>query len=107
MNRYFIRVYKLLVTVKNRKLISIFIRHRVIGTHEHNFIMKDLSPSLIVDVGANYGQFSLFALSKWPKSQIIAFEPIPECALKMKEIFSNVSAISYHVVALSDINGEA
>lgn len=32
----------------------------------------------VVDIGANIGMFSLFALSESPKARIFAFEPIPE-----------------------------
>jgi FkbM family methyltransferase len=32
----------------------------------------------VVDVGANRGQFALFASGLWPQARIFAFEPLPE-----------------------------
>ncbi|GHJ41579.1 FkbM family methyltransferase [Streptomyces sp. TS71-3] len=32
----------------------------------------------VVDVGANIGLFSLYVKQRWPKAEILAFEPIPE-----------------------------
>jgi FkbM family methyltransferase len=38
------------------------------------------SDAFVVDVGANIGLFTLFVKRRYPRSRILAFEPIPECA---------------------------
>ena len=41
----------------------------------HGIALSD--ESVVVDVGANIGMFSLFVHQRWPQAQVYAFEPIP------------------------------
>lgn len=43
---------------------------------EHIAPLRLIRPALIIDVGANKGQFSLIARYLWPKATIYAFEPL-------------------------------
>lgn len=47
---------------------------------------QGVAPRQVVDVGANRGQFSIAALHVWPKATVVAFEPIPEAAAKLREV---------------------
>lgn len=38
--------------------------------------LSSLDPALVVDVGANKGQFTLLALELFPQARIVAFEPL-------------------------------
>jgi len=38
---------------------------------------SSVAPEVVVDIGANIGNFSLFAATKWPQSEIWAYEPAP------------------------------
>lgn len=49
----------------------------VVPAIEHARALADIEPRTIIDVGANKGQFSLFAAARWPEAEIIAFEPLP------------------------------
>lgn len=40
--------------------------------------MRLASQPVVVDVGANIGMFSLFALAEWQPARLLAIEPIPE-----------------------------
>jgi FkbM family methyltransferase len=42
----------------------------------------------IIDLGANYGSFSLWAAHRWPGSEIIAFEPNPKVFSVLQENIS-------------------
>lgn len=42
-------------------------------------------PSIVLDIGANVGCFTLWALSKWPDCHVYAYEPASEVAKKFKK----------------------
>jgi FkbM family methyltransferase len=54
------------------------LRHGVAATIEHAGALAGRNFASVVDVGANRGQFALFAAGLWPQAQIFAFEPLPE-----------------------------
>lgn len=54
--------------------------HAVVPTIDHKEAFVGLEFASVVDVGANVGQFSLFASHRWPLAKIYAFEPIPDQA---------------------------
>jgi len=58
----------------------------VMPTMEHSAALRRLDIRTILDVGANKGQFSVFARSLFPKARIYAFEPLSQSA----EIFAQV-----------------
>ena len=107
MPQLFLRLKKMYKVFGDLETLAIFFRYRVVATYEHESILRDLKPNLVVDVGANYGQFSLLCSKIWPQAQIIAFEPIPKCFNKMKQIFTSKSNIIIHNVALGNYNGES
>jgi FkbM family methyltransferase len=56
--------------------------HGVVPTIEHIPALAALDPDMIIDVGANKGQFSAMAAKLWPHAQLVAFEPLPDQADK-------------------------
>lgn len=56
---------------------------------EHEKMLSSLSCSVIVDVGANRGQFALVARKVFPGSYIYSFEPLEGPAKKYKSVFRN------------------
>jgi FkbM family methyltransferase len=67
--------------------------------HHH---LSDLQIAHVLDIGANRGQFSLFANTALGTREIDAFEPLPECADVIRSILPFVSV---HEVALTDTEG--
>ena len=69
------------------------------------FIRKD---SVVIDVGANVGVFSLAALAANPHACVHAFEPTPHIALQLRQT-ANLNRLEGHLhlhpVALSDHRG--
>jgi len=53
----------------------------------------------IVDIGANVGYFSLYALYKFPKARVYSFEPMPFCFRELKQY-----ADTYRNMSLSVYN---
>ena len=72
----------------------------VVPTTEHSKAFAGLSFASIVDVGANVGQFSLFAAHLWPRSTIYAFEPIPDQARRFAALHGQ--RVQLHNYALGD-----
>jgi FkbM family methyltransferase len=69
---------------------------------------KAAGASVILDVGANVGIFSLAALSATPRAQVHAFEPTPHLARHLQEtttLNSLEGHLHVHPVALSDHSG--
>ncbi len=60
------------------------------------------APELIIDVGANVGQFSSCASIFFPKSKIDAFEPIPECFNILVKNTSAIKEINSYNFAIGD-----
>jgi FkbM family methyltransferase len=67
--------------------------------HRH---LSELPIKHVIDIGANRGQFSLFAHTAFGTRRIDAFEPLPECADVIRSILPFVSV---HEVALTDSEG--
>jgi FkbM family methyltransferase len=77
--------------------------HGVAAAVEHAPLFYGLDLKTIVDVGANKGQFSLYARSRSPHAKIIAFEPIPGPADRFATVLPD---IQLHRVAVSDADGK-
>lgn len=69
-------------------------KYRVAASVEHLAALKPLGHvRLVVDVGANRGQFSLLARHLFPAAKILSFEPL----LGPSSIYRNVFAADAHV----------
>jgi FkbM family methyltransferase len=70
------RARKLLRLVADRRFRG-GLRHGVAATIEHAGALAGRDFASVVDVGANRGQFTLFAAGLFPQARIFAFEPQP------------------------------
>ena len=75
---------------------------KVAPSTEHVAVLKSLKPDLIVDVGANRGQFTLAALNVLPQSNIICFEPLRSAYKGLISLFDGDSRVSMHNTAIGD-----
>jgi FkbM family methyltransferase len=62
------------------------LRHGVAATLEHDTALAGESFATVIDVGANKGQFAVYARIRWPKAQLICFEPLPEPRAKLQRV---------------------
>lgn len=44
-----------------------------------------IHPGTVLDIGANFGQFTQFALNEWPECRITAYEPVSGNAERFRE----------------------
>ena len=57
-------------------------------------------PSIVLDIGANCGAFTLHARELWPNARVIGYEP---CTANFAFLVKNVGATDMHKVAVSTI----
>jgi FkbM family methyltransferase len=74
---------------------------------EHKKILGTLETDLLLDVGANRGQFSLMARILHPHLPIQAYEPLAVEAAVFREIHGAQQGIELHELALGDKDGSA
>lgn len=75
------RARKLLRLVADRRFRA-GLRYGVAATIEHAGALAGRDFASVVDVGANRGQFTVFAAGVFPQARIFAFEPLPgPCAV--------------------------
>jgi FkbM family methyltransferase len=90
------KLYRLLLDPFYRKALA----RGVAAATEHEPVLRGLRCALIVDVGANKGQFALVARRHCPEARIVSFEPLPEPAAKFRNLFSADAGVVLHSVAI-------
>ncbi|HEX3523361.1 MAG TPA: FkbM family methyltransferase [Stellaceae bacterium] len=63
------------------------LRYGVAATVEHWRALGGLDIATVVDIGANKGQFALFATAVFPAAIIYSFEPLEEAAARFRKVF--------------------
>jgi FkbM family methyltransferase len=83
------------------------LRLGVLPTVEHQKLLRALNPRIVVDVGANRGQFSLDVRRSLPGAKVVAFEPLGIEADTYSRIFGHLESYALHRVALASVAGRA
>jgi len=63
-------------------------------------MLRRIAPDLVIDVGANRGQFTLDVVSALPSARVIAFEPLPSEAAVFRRIFASHPNVELRTHAL-------
>lgn len=66
-----------------------------------------IHPCTVIDVGANIGQFTIAAVNIFNGTKIHAFEPLPDCAEKLRKLTSNFPDIVIHNLAIGNRKGNS
>jgi FkbM family methyltransferase len=78
----------------------------VAAAAEHDAVLASVGPcNLVVDVGANRGQFALAARHGNPTATIVAFEPLATPAAKFRQVFATDAQVTLHEVAIGAARG--
>lgn len=67
---------------------------------EHETVLRNLTCSTVVDIGANRGQFALVARHYFPDARLYSFEPLPEPAAVYRRIFARDQRAVLHEAAV-------
>lgn len=60
--------------------------HGVAATLEHDTALGRDTFATVIDVGANKGQFAVYARNRWPNARLVCFEPIPGPRAKLVRV---------------------
>lgn len=101
------RIAKLFAILHRPSWLTTLLRFRVAASAEHLDALGGLDCMTVVDVGANKGQFSLLAYSLFPRACIIAFEPLPEPAVRFRRVFRDDANVRLHEMAIGSMTGQA
>ncbi|WP_375482282.1 FkbM family methyltransferase [uncultured Mycobacterium sp.] len=82
------------------------LRHRVAAAVEHEEALAALTLRTVVDVGANRGQFALFALHSFPAARIVSLEPLATPAARFRRVFAKERRVTLHHAALGPETGQ-
>lgn len=81
------------------------LRFGVVSAMDARPVLRRLQPSLILDVGANRGQFVLDVLHECPKALVIAFEPLEsERAILQRALASHLARVELLPYALGTLD---
>jgi FkbM family methyltransferase len=61
---------------------------------------------VILDLGANVGAFSVFAVKRWPGCKVEAYEPVPELYALAKQNLGYLTEVKLHNAAVAAADGE-
>ena len=84
-----------------------FLRTRVAASTEHDRILESMRLDVVVDLGANRGQFALCIRRLYPRAQIYSFEPLRRPAETYRSTFKDDANVELFNVAVSDETGTA
>ena len=98
-----------------RKLVAVLrhpaywrgLRHGVAASVEHETAALDHDFRTVLDVGANRGQFLLFAARRFPAAALVAFEPLAAPREVLRRSVPRRRPVRLFGVALSDRSGTA
>ena len=100
------RLSRVRESVCTRQLFQAFFRYGVLVGAEHRFVLRpDLA--MVVDIGANRGQFALAARRWSSDAKVVSFEPLPEAAKVFRKVFAGDSSVVLHQMAIGAEPGEA
>lgn len=101
------RIRKLVAILKVAPYRKALLRHRVAATIEHAEGLGELSLRTVVDVGANRGQFTLFALHTFPAARVVSLEPLAAPAARFSRVFAKEQRVTLHNAALGPEPGQS
>jgi FkbM family methyltransferase len=77
----------------------------VAATTEHEHVVFPREYGTVIDVGANRGQFALFALRRFPKAQLLCFEPLVDAHRKLTEVVGSDPRARIERCAIGSVDG--
>ncbi len=101
------KLAKSMVLLRRPSNRAALLRFGVGGAVEHDAVLRSTPVDLVVDVGANRGQFSLAVRHFHPGTKIVAFEPLASAASVYRKIFANDAFARLHQCAVGPARGTA
>ncbi len=70
------------------------LRYRVAASTEHEAVIAALRPDVVLDVGANRGQFTLLVKGVLPSATIVAFEPVDDALSVLNKVARDLDGVT-------------
>lgn len=83
------------------------LKHGVAATIEHEDVSFGSDFATVLDVGGHHGQFTLYALERFPRARIVTFEPQADGAELIARVTSGEDRVRIENYALGPEPGEA
>ena len=96
---FWLRLKKLCLAILDPFLLVALLKGAMAGT-EHRSALQGFNFDLIVDVGANRGQFALISRKIFPRAKIHSFEPLEEPAQIFKRVLGSDPNVILHPCAI-------
>jgi FkbM family methyltransferase len=106
MNVFLIRIRKLLHAFSSSSGMRA-LKHGVAASIEHSAALGDAQYKSIVDIGANVGQFALFARERYPTAAIFSFEPLEDCWAIFSSIFGSDQRVQLFRCGIGPVDAKA
>jgi FkbM family methyltransferase len=97
---------KKLWKIATRRAYAMAAAKGVAAAGEHERVLARIPLKMVVDVGANRGQFAVVARHCAPKARIVAFEPLSAPGEIFERVFSNDENVQLCRVAIGSQPGE-
>ena len=104
---YFERYRKFISIMRVPAYRRILRRFSVAAAIEHEHVLGALTCRMVLDIGANRGQFALVVRRSFPKARIISFEPLPVPAGTFRKMFEDDPQVTLHEAAVGPVSGNA
>ncbi len=79
-------------------------RYGVAAGAEHLPVLRQFAGCrMVVDIGANRGQFTLVARQCFPNARVVSFEPLPGPAAVFRRVFEKDDAVILHEAAVGQL----
>lgn len=73
---------------------------------EYDFSHGIKKGGVVIDIGANYGFYSLFCLDNFKPSSVHLVEPNPQCHLAYGEIFKGLEECNFYQIGITEKSGK-
>jgi FkbM family methyltransferase len=101
------KLHKSAVLLSRPRNRAALLRHAVAGAIEHDVVLRSRPWDIVIDAGANRGQFSLAVRHFLPGARIVAFEPLASAAGFYRKIFARDPRVQLHETAIGRQKGTA
>lgn len=99
------RLDKGLRCARRRLWRGALLRHGVAAATEHRAVVARLRPDVVLDVGANRGQFTLLVKGLLPSAAVVAFEPVDEALAVLNRVVAGLDGVTVVPLACGAARG--
>jgi len=101
------RAQKLVSILRVAPYRAALFKHGIAAAVEHRDALGSIDFRIVVDIGANRGQFTLFAANSFPAANIVSMEPLGVPAARFRRLFAGKRRVTFHQAAIGPASGQS